>query len=178
VVSINDIAASLASAVPGDGYLDEAELVRVAAMLPRLLPLESLGRHDPGARTYRPLYDDDRLEAWLICWMNDHDTGYHDHDLSAGAVAVVHGSLAEDRLRMGQDPATTVFGPGSVFSFDTCHIHRMRHVGTTPAMSVHVYSPPLVRMGTYDLNADGVLRRASVPAAVELTATPGLAALV
>ena len=43
--------------------------------------------HDPEQRRYELLLRDDRVEVWLICWMEDHDTGFHDHDLSAGAVA-------------------------------------------------------------------------------------------
>ena len=51
-------------------------------------------RHDPSQRSYEELLSDEHLTAWLICWMDDHDTGYHDHDISAGDVAVLSGSSA------------------------------------------------------------------------------------
>ncbi|HET8950320.1 MAG TPA: hypothetical protein VFN44_07410, partial [Solirubrobacteraceae bacterium] len=35
--------------------------------------------HRPDARTYEQLHRDDHVAVWLICWMNDHDTGFHDH---------------------------------------------------------------------------------------------------
>ena len=47
-----------------------------------------LVHHDPAARVYEELLQDDHVAIWLICWMQDHDTGFHDHDLSAGGVAV------------------------------------------------------------------------------------------
>ena len=57
-----------------------------------------LVKHDASQRVYEELLSDDHLTAWLICWMDDHDTGFHDHDVSAGAVAVVSGAVREERL--------------------------------------------------------------------------------
>ena len=54
--------------------------------------------HRPDERTYAELHRDQHVAVWLICWMNDHDTGYHDHDLSAGAVALC-AELTSDRPR-------------------------------------------------------------------------------
>jgi len=39
---------------------------------------------------------------------------------------------------------------------------------TDDAISVHAYSPPLWRLGQYDLSADGILRRTSISYADEL----------
>ena len=50
--------------------------------------------HDPDRRRYALLVRDEHVAVWLICWMEDHDTGFHDHDLSAGAVSVVEGACA------------------------------------------------------------------------------------
>ena len=47
-----------------------------------------LVRHDPAQRVFECLRLDDQIEIWLICWMPGHDTGFHDHDLSSGAVVV------------------------------------------------------------------------------------------
>jgi hypothetical protein len=79
----------------------------------------------------------------------------------------MEGSLAEDRLTLGGPHATRVVSAGESFSFDTQHIHRMRHHGTEPALSLHVYSPPLESMGSYEI-VDGVLRRLSIPPDEEL----------
>jgi predicted metal-dependent enzyme (double-stranded beta helix superfamily) len=127
-----------------------------------------LVRHDPTQRVYAELHRDDDLAVWLICWMDDHDTGFHDHDLSSGAVAVVAGAVAEDRLVLGGAPVTRTFAAGGTFSFSAADIHRVRHAGAAPAVTIHAYSPPLWRMGAYEVLPGGELRRHSLSYAEEL----------
>jgi predicted metal-dependent enzyme (double-stranded beta helix superfamily) len=127
-----------------------------------------LARHDPEARVYEELLRDQHVAVWLICWMEDHDTGFHDHDLSSGAVAVLEGRIREDRLRVGRTPQTRTFGPGEIFDFEASDIHRVAHAGGGPAVTLHAYSPPLWRMGSYAVAADGTLRRQSISYAEEL----------
>lgn len=118
-----------------------------------------LVRHDSSQRHYEELLGDEHLTAWLICWMDDHDTGFHDHDVSAGAVSVVSGAVCEERLSLAGPPAKRVFGSGASFHFSAADIHRVRHAGSDPAVTLHVYSPPLLRMGAYVIGEDGVLAR-------------------
>ena len=44
----------------------------------------------------------------------------------------------------------------------------MRHGGGGPAVTIHAYSPPLWRMGTYEVRPGGELARHSVSYAEEL----------
>jgi hypothetical protein len=44
----------------------------------------------------------------------------------------------------------------------------MHQDSDAPAVSIHAYSPPLWRMGTYTTGADGTLRRESISYAEEL----------
>jgi len=125
-------------------------------------------RHDPHARVYEELLRDEHLAVWLICWMTDHDTGFHDHDLSAGAVHVVDGAVREDRLTLGRPPSSRVVAAGSSFSFRASDIHRVLHHGAAPAVTIHAYSPPLWRMGAYEVGPDGTLARHSLSYAEEL----------
>jgi len=121
--------------------------------------------HDPRQRTYKQLLRDEHLDVWLLCWSHDHDTGFHDHDLSAGAVAVVAGSVREERLVLGRPPDAPIsrLAPaGSSFYFGASDIHRVLHAGTEPAVTIHAYSPPLVRMGSYTIEPSGQLRRHAV----------------
>ena len=124
--------------------------------------------HDPAARTYEQLVRDEHVEVWLICWMEDHDTGFHDHDLSAGAVAVAGGTVREDRLVLGGAETSRVVGAGETFTFEASDIHRVLHAGDGPAVTVHAYSPPLWRMGAYEVKPSGELARHSVSYAEEL----------
>ncbi|HUB37087.1 MAG TPA: cysteine dioxygenase family protein [Solirubrobacteraceae bacterium] len=127
-----------------------------------------LVRHDADQRLYEELFSDEHLTAWLICWSYDHDTGYHDHDVSAGAVAVVSGRVREERLTIAGPPRDRTFVAGEAFHFSPADIHRVRHTGADPAATLHVYSPPLARMGAYAIDADGVLARHAVSSGEEL----------
>ena len=129
---------------------------------------QHLVRHDANRRAYEQLWRDAHVDVWLICWLDDQDTGYHDHDLSSGAVRVVAGELVEERLNVGGPPSVRRYGPGETFTFHSSHVHRMHHAGGGPAVSIHAYSPPLWRMGAYVIEGDGTLRRESISYAEEL----------
>jgi hypothetical protein len=119
-------------------------------------------------RHYAQLWRDDHIDIWVISWMNGHDTGFHDHDVSSGAVAVVEGELVEERLTIGGPPRRSSYQAGTSFHFDASHVHRMHQAGGGPAISIHAYSPPLWRMGAYAIECDGALRRTSISYAEEL----------
>jgi hypothetical protein len=142
------------------------DLVRGIANRPELW--SHLARHDPEARVYEELLRDEHVAVWLICWMEDHDTGFHDHDLSDGAVAVAGGSVREDRLLLGGTPASRTFERGEAFDFAAPDIHRVLHSGTGPAITINAYSPPLWRMGAYEVKPTGELQRHSISYAEEL----------
>ncbi len=125
-------------------------------------------RHDTRQRSYRELICDEHVTAWLICWMDDHDTGFHDHDTSSGAVAVVSGAVREERLALGGAPLKRTCRAGQSFHFSAADIHRVRHSGEDPAVTLHVYSPPLLRMGAYVIGEDGALARHPMSSAEEL----------
>jgi len=127
-----------------------------------------LVKHDSAQRRYEQLLSDDHVTAWLICWMSDQDTGFHDHDLSAGAVAVVGGRVREERLAIGAAPRARTFVAGEAFHFSPADIHRVLHAGADPAVTLHAYSPPLERMGAYVVGEGGVLARHPVSSAHEL----------
>ena len=116
-------------------------------------------RHDPEQRTYELLRDDEDVTVWLICWSEGHDTGFHDHDISQGAVHVVSGELTEERLRLGVPAEKRRARAGETFTFPASGIHRVHHPGGPPAVTIHAYSPPLRTSGAYSIEEDGTLRR-------------------
>jgi predicted metal-dependent enzyme (double-stranded beta helix superfamily) len=156
--------------------LERSELRAVAACV---AGQPALWRHlvapDPTRRTYEQLWSDEHLTIWLICWMTDHDTGFHDHERSCGAVAVVEGRVREERLVLGGPPRATSFAAPGVFDFGACDIHRVLHDGGGPAVTIHAYSPALTGMGSYSINPDGTLERRTVSEDEELRAEPALA---
>ncbi|MBA2475737.1 MAG: cysteine dioxygenase family protein [Actinobacteria bacterium] len=136
-------------------------------------------RHDPNQRYFDQLYRDPNLDIWLICWLEAQDTGYHDHELSSGAVFVVEGALCEDYFHRDErgwiSVRTRERAVGQVFDFDGSSIHGMRHAhASEPATSIHVYSPALWRMGYYE-PSEGGLRRTTITYADELVTAEPLA---
>ena len=161
-------------AAPGEN-LTRPQLVDLAVELgrePRFWAAHV--HHDPNTRYFHQLYRDLNVDVWLICWLLAQDTGYHDHDLSSGAVHVVEGALCEDYFYRDADGWISVETrerpAGTVFDFDGSSIHGMRHAGGEPATSIHVYSPALWRMGYYE-PGEGGPRRMSITYADEMAAS-------
>ncbi|WP_299053996.1 cysteine dioxygenase family protein [uncultured Nocardioides sp.] len=124
-------------------------------------------RERAGGRHYVSLHRDEHVDVWLLCWDTVDDTGWHDHDTSAGAVVVTDGAVVERRPRLGGEAASRTVPAGRSFAFGPDHIHRMSGA-VDGSVSIHAYSPPLWRMGQYAISDDGVMRRWSVSYADEL----------
>jgi hypothetical protein len=124
-------------------------------------------------RHYVSLYRDTHVDVWVLCWTPQNDTGWHDHDISSGAVAVTQGRLAEHNLSIDGRALQTEIVEGKVYSFGPEHIHRLTGLDAG-SVSIHAYSPPLWRMGQYSI-AGGMLRRKSVSYADELRPIDDLA---
>lgn len=155
------------SALPAR-FLDQRELAEVVESLASRPDIWSDQVAFAGDRRhYASVHRDDYLDIWLICWSPGNDTGWHDHDLSAGAVRVLRGALVESRPRIGGAHARTVVAEGCSLSFGPDHIHRLSDENEQ-AISLHAYSPPLWRLGQYSIDDSGVMRRVSVCYADEL----------
>jgi predicted metal-dependent enzyme (double-stranded beta helix superfamily) len=120
-----------------------------------------------GQRHYVSLHRDDFVDIWLLCWNREDDTGWHDHDVSSGAVCVIEGAITESSPTIGGEPFTLVFPAGRTFSFGADRIHRLGGAADR-SISIHAYSPPLWRLGQYSIEEGGVMRRTSVSYAEEL----------
>lgn len=160
------LSAWIAERLPPDEDLDHSALTELAEEIGRERRFwEELVRHDPDKRYFFQLYRDAHLDVWLQCWMNQQDNGFHDHDVSSGAVYVADGTIMEDRLRHENGHICEIAWErpgGTVFSFGPDHIHRIRHPGGPPATSIHLYSPAIWRMGHYDVDPQGNLTRTSI----------------
>jgi hypothetical protein len=158
--------------VPAGRDLDRSELRALAVQIAGDRGgWEPFVRHDSTERRYVSLHRDAHLDVWLLTWSNEQDTGLHDHDLSCGAVHVCVGELVEDRLESVDRllrRSSTRHLQGATFDFDASHVHCLAHPpGAAPAVSIHTYSPALLRMGHYEIGQDGLLRRTSVSYADE-----------
>ncbi|WP_190813145.1 cysteine dioxygenase [Saccharopolyspora pogona] len=147
--------------------LDPRELLGLVADLARR---PELWRHHVAfsdyKRHYASLHRDAHVDVWVLCWMPENDTGWHDHDISSFAVAVAGGALVEHNLAVAGPSLATEVGAGFVFGCGPEHIHRLTGKERR-SVSIHAYSPPLWRMGQYAVSG-GVIRRVSVSYAEEL----------
>jgi hypothetical protein len=152
--------------------LDADELVGFAARLaaePHRWQHLCVGQRS-AARVYAEIWSDACVNAWAICWFADVDTGFHDHDDSAAGIVVVEGSVVEERLALAGPCLTRRFRAGQGLHLPACAIHRVRHSGVEPAVTVHAYSPPLRRQGVYRTAPDGTLERDATPFTQALSA--------
>jgi len=154
--------------VPVDRDLDPTELETLANHI--AAHPEEWAEHvafDSEERVYVSLHRDHHVDVWLLCWTPENDTGWHDHDVSCGAVSVVSGELVENNLTLTHGARERRVGAGASFAFGPDHIHRLNGA-VQGSVSVHAYSPPLWRMGQYRVADDGTLKRVSLSYADEL----------
>jgi hypothetical protein len=142
------------------GFLTEAELVelvrRIADTPDLWRPLVVVDAH---RRRYELLLDDERVDVWVLSWMPGQRTGFHDHDVSRVGLVCAQGALDEGSLSLGDAAETVRMTAGVSRSGPGGYIHAVAHHAGEPAVSIHAYSPPLVRVGQYRAAADGRLRR-------------------
>jgi hypothetical protein len=121
----------------------------------------------PGGRWHVRLRVTDHYDVWLIGWGVDSRVELHDHGASAGAIAVVRGTLVEHTPRPSGGFRHRHIPMGGVRGFEAGHLHDVVNEGPGVALSAHVYSPPLASMTFFD--------EGSVPTRTESVDLPGLA---
>src|SRR5690348_189697 len=107
-----------------------------------------------------------RAGAWyhvlVLCWRNGQRSPIHDHAGSSCCVRVLRGTLTETRFEFAPNGHVKALGsddfpPGSVLASLDADMHQVSNLqaGGADLVTLHVYSPPLLRMGTYSLTESG-----------------------
>jgi predicted metal-dependent enzyme (double-stranded beta helix superfamily) len=155
------VAAAVAALLPAHGVdmclRELGELVAAVADRPELW--RPLAVRDPRRRRYRLMYEDHRVDVWALSWMPGQGTGFHDHDASRVGLAVADGIVVERQMLLPEGATRRELGAGDVRRGGPGYIHSVAWGAGSPAVSIHAYSPPLVRVGQYRVDADGVLER-------------------
>jgi predicted metal-dependent enzyme (double-stranded beta helix superfamily) len=156
-----ELLAAIRELVPaGDGPLTTEQLVRLSA---EIAAHEELWRPlvvaDPERRRYRLLYEDDRVDSWLIMWMPGQGTGFHDHAISGVGLVGVDGAVTEKQMRLPSGSFDVEVRNGDTREGPAGYIHSVAHLEGTPAITIHSYSPPLMEVAQYRVDENGVLRR-------------------
>jgi quercetin dioxygenase-like cupin family protein len=155
-----ELAAATRDLVPGSSTLSAAELEQVASAIrdrPELW--EPLLVVDAHRRRYRLLYEDERTDIWVLCWMPGQSTGFHDHDISDVGIAIASGMIIERQLKLPSGATALELRPGDTRQGPAGYVHSVAHGEGAPAVSIHCYSPPLMKVGQYRVDAEGVLSR-------------------
>ncbi|MEO8054560.1 MAG: cysteine dioxygenase family protein [Acidobacteriota bacterium] len=113
-----------------------------------------------GADTYRRnlVHAGPAYQALVLCWRNGQRSPIHDHSGSSCGVRVLSGEALEtvfERTRAGMVFAVRSLShvPGGVCATQDADIHQVSNVADDGGdlVTLHVYSPPLLNMGTYTL---------------------------
>ncbi len=161
--------ASLEELVPHGGILTPDELEQVASGIAGRPDLwQPLVRVDRDRRRYELVYEDDRMDAWILSWMPGQGTGFHDHYISGVGLCVAAGGVREDLMVYGGEHRAHHLRLGDARQGGPGYVHRVTHDVGEPAVTVHVYSPRLDWVGQYRLGEDGVVRREVQPGRNEL----------
>jgi cysteine dioxygenase len=96
--------------------------------------------------------------ALALCWKNGQRSPIHDHKGSSCGVRVLRGTLTETLFELtpnGDVKATFSrdLSAGGVIGSEDTDIHQISNLqpGNADLVTLHVYSPPLLWMGTYSL---------------------------
>lgn len=117
-------------------------------------------RVDHARRHHVRLVRTDLYEAWLLGWAPGQHVGMHDHGEAAGAFVVVRGELRE--VLPESRRSIVDLGAGSTGVVRRGQLHDVGNVSDAPALSIHVYSPPLSTMTFYDASGRAPLRTEAV----------------
>jgi hypothetical protein len=161
--------ATFADFVTRDGILDPEELEEVASDVAARPDVWGPFVHaDTERRRYELLYEDERMDAWVLSWMPGQETGFHDHYISSVGVCVAQGTVRESQLRYGMPAIERELSPGMSRRGNPSYVHRVQHLTGQPAVTIHVYSPRLDWVGQYRIADDATIRREVQPGRNEL----------
>lgn len=131
-------------------------------------------------RTYQrvPLRGTDWYQVWVMCWRDGQRSPIHDHKGSSCGVRVLRGTLTETLFEFAPNghvkaACSRDFQPGDVLGGEDGDVHQVSNLqaGQADLVTLHVYSPPLVFMGTYDLSS---ANRGLEPLALEFSDAAGI----
>jgi DMSO/TMAO reductase YedYZ molybdopterin-dependent catalytic subunit len=95
---------------------------------------------------------------WVLCWKNGQRSPIHDHTDSVCGVRILRGTATVTRFEFAPNGHVKAVGSedfpaGRVLANQDADMHQVSNLqsGSADLVTLHVYSPPLLRMKTYSL---------------------------
>jgi cysteine dioxygenase len=152
-----------------------AELARTSVSIPEVA--DSIRFSDRGY-TRNLMRAGPWYNVLILCWKNGQRSPIHDHAASSCAVRVLRGTATETIFAFAANGQVWATGsqhhrPGSVVGSQDSDLHQVSNLqdGNADLVTMHIYSPPLLWMGTYSLT-DGT--RGQEPMFVEFSEAAGI----
>jgi len=145
-----------------DQYRGRIPLDELVARLERLelcrADIEHVARFSSTRYVRNLLREGSAYQALVLCWRAGQRSPIHDHRGSSCGVRVICGSLLEtifDRAADGSVFATTSHSleAGQCCGSQDSDLHQVSNLpdDQSDLITLHIYSPPLLRMGVYSL---------------------------
>ena len=114
----------------------------------------SLTDFDPGRYTRTVLRAGPAYEALIVCWLPGQHSAIHDHRGSNCAFRVLIGRASEtiysiDEQGLAHAGEQNRYTTGFVAASSDLDVHRVSNLDGEDLVTLHIYSSPLGRMGTY-----------------------------
>ncbi len=128
----------------------------------------AFARFNPLCYSRNPVVATEHFELLCICWKSGQSSLVHDHTGSACGVRVVEGEMTETIFEQADQHSarplrTKTYPLGHICGSVDRDIHQISNFqsGGRDLITLHIYSPPLVRMNTYS-NAEAETSTVSV----------------
>jgi predicted metal-dependent enzyme (double-stranded beta helix superfamily) len=120
--------------------------------LARVVTADQVPLHPGVTRNYAQLLATAEYEVWLIAWGATGALDLHDHGGSVGIVRVVQGALVESYSDLVERHPlrSSIISAGQSVELSATRVHEIWNPGPAPALSLHLYSPPLTTMTFFD----------------------------
>lgn len=127
--------------------------------------LEPFLRFDPAQYARIPLFTRRHWELVAMCWLPGQGTRVHDHGGSSGASLLLSGTLVETSyvIRAGRLRRVMLrrVKAGEAILESVSTIHQVANRSKRPAISLHLYSPPLGEVQVFEARTPAKARAAA-----------------
>ena len=108
-------------------------------------------------RTHELLYEDEHCNIFRICWPSGYGLDFHDHGESYATITVVEGALSNTTIDDDYygEAGSEFMVAGETFNVLPFQRHKVVNDWDEPAVSIHVYIPPLTSLYDDELEIIG-----------------------